>query len=172
MTDTSTVQRDETAERPSGTVDLDPEQLDLKELDPGELLAWSEQVAAAVVDREVETAISKLLADGACSEFEQTVIRELAESIARDVVVERVRLAIQESDSQLDDPESPRQYRRLWSLFGRLAVETEVRPLQPTDAVRTTTTVGQSASTDAETVETAACDDGTDAHQTDTDTSK
>ncbi|MWV65938.1 hypothetical protein GRS48_14080 [Halorubrum sp. JWXQ-INN 858] len=153
MTNSSPVQRDETAQIPSREPTLDP----------GLLLAWSEHVAATIVDREVKTAVSKLSADGECTEFEQAVIRELAESIAAGVVVDRITSATQQSDPLLlDEPDLERRCQRLWSLFTPPAVNGDVRSVQLPASVAQPTTNPDTQNTD-----TAA---NTQHHHTDADT--
>lgn len=83
-----------------------------------------QQYVDAIVSREVATAQAKLATHSTLTDEEAAVVREMAETIAADVVTERVRMAIcGELDGRPTDP-TDEQYEQIAALFDLSIEET------------------------------------------------
>jgi len=88
------------------------------------LYSGLQQYVDAIVSREVATAQAKLATNSTLTDEEAAVIREMAETIAADVVTERVRMAVAgELDSRPTGP-TDEQYERIAALFDLSMAET------------------------------------------------
>ena len=88
------------------------------------LYSSTQRYVDAIVSREVATAQAKLATHSTLTDEEETVVREMAETIAADVVTERVRMAIcGELDGRPTEP-TDEQYEQIAALFDLSIEET------------------------------------------------
>ena len=88
------------------------------------LYSGLQQYVDAIVSREVATAQAKLATNSTLTDEGAAVIREMAETIAADVVTERVRMAIcGELDGRPTEP-TEEQYEQIAALFDLSIEET------------------------------------------------